>query len=155
NHNQFNSAWPSETPAGFAIPRPDQEQIAKVHLGALAAATLLDRVKYFEVIRNHSRAAAWDPSVTVCVSQFQDPLRPFIQHQRACPKLPDISSAIRGSVAADAVTATRQFFDLVHAFAPIPKIALQLQWTGPGARYLLTVDPSTLPAERYRALSLL
>jgi hypothetical protein len=155
NHNQFNRAWPSETPAGLAIPRPDQEQIAKVHLGALAAARLLERHEYFEVIRDHSRAAAWEPSGTVLVSQFQDPRRTFIQHQQESMGFPEISTPVHGSVAADAVIATRQFFDLVHAFASVPKITLQLKWSAPGARYVLTVDPATLPAERYEALALL
>jgi hypothetical protein len=155
NHNQFNSTWPSETPAGFAMPRPDQELIAKVHLGSLAAATLLQRVEYFEVIHDHSKAAPWEPAGTVFISQFQDPRRTFIQHQQESPSFPEISSPVQGSVAADALNATRQLFDLVNAGAPVPKITLQLEWSGPGARYLLTVDPTTLPAERYQALSLL
>ncbi len=155
NHNQFNSAWPSETPAGLAMPRPDQEQIAKVHLGALAAATLLERGEYFEVVRDHSRAARWEPPGTVCVSQFQDPRRTFIQHQQESTSFPEISSPVQGSVAADLLHVTRQRFDLVNAFAPVPKIALQLKWSGPGARYLLNFDPTTLAAGPYHTLSLL
>src|SRR5262249_51627629 len=43
NHNQFNSIWASETAPGVAMPRASQEEIAKVHLGALAQLVLLDR----------------------------------------------------------------------------------------------------------------
>jgi len=46
NHNQFNSTWPTETPPATTMPRADQEQVAKVALGALAQALLLDRVEY-------------------------------------------------------------------------------------------------------------
>jgi hypothetical protein len=154
NHNQFNSAWPSETPPGFAMSRLDQEQIAKVHLGALAAALLLDRDAYFDVIRDHSAAARWEPPGAGFVSQFQDPRRVFVQHEQESTSFPEISSPVHGSVAADAVNATRLLIDLVHSFAPPPTITLQLQWAGPGARYLLTLAPGTLPAERYRVLSL-
>src|SRR5262249_9614982 len=38
NHNQFNSVWAAESAPGAAMPRPSQERIAKVHLGALAFA---------------------------------------------------------------------------------------------------------------------
>jgi hypothetical protein len=52
NHNQFNSIWASETPPGIAMPRASQEEIAKVHLGALAQAVLLDRAEYLGVLRD-------------------------------------------------------------------------------------------------------
>ncbi|MFI5455204.1 MAG: hypothetical protein ACHRXM_07095 [Isosphaerales bacterium] len=107
------------------------------------------------MIRDHSKAAPWEPPGSVFVSQFQDPRRTFIQHQQESTSFPEVSSPVHGSVASDALNATRQFFDLVHAFAPVPKITLQLEWSSPGARYLLKVDPTTLPAERYHALSLL
>ena len=68
NHNQFNSIWASETPVGVAMPRASQEEIAKVHLGALAQAVLLDRAEYLDVLRDHGAAAAWDPNGTEFVS---------------------------------------------------------------------------------------
>jgi hypothetical protein len=57
----------------------------------------------------------------------------FIQHQQESPSFPEISSPVQGQVFADALNATRQFFDLVNASAPVPKLALQLQWAGLGA----------------------
>ena len=53
NHNQFNSIWASETAPGVAMPRASQEEIAKVHIGALAQAVLLDRAEYLDVLRDH------------------------------------------------------------------------------------------------------
>ena len=58
NHNQFNSIWASETPPGVAMPRATQEEIAKVHLGALAKAVLLDRAEYLDVLLDHGAAVA-------------------------------------------------------------------------------------------------
>ena len=42
----------------------------------------------------------------------------------------------------------------MNAGAPQTTITLRLEWNTLGARYLLNVDPATLPAERYRTLSL-
>ena len=53
NHNQFNSIWLSEA---AAMPRASQEQIAKVHFGALAQAVLLRRPEYFAVLEDHAVA---------------------------------------------------------------------------------------------------
>src|SRR5262249_27744353 len=69
NHNQFTSIGAPEPPPGVAMPRATQEQIARVHLGALAQAVLLDRREYFSVLRDHAVAAAWDPAGTELVSQ--------------------------------------------------------------------------------------
>jgi hypothetical protein len=73
NHNQFNSTWPTETPPATTMPRADQEQVAKVALGALAQALLLDRVEYMDVLRDHATAVAWMPAGATFVSQYQDP----------------------------------------------------------------------------------
>lgn len=61
NHNQFNSVWPSETPPATTMPRADQEQIAMVHLDALAEALLPDRADYLDVLRDHAAAVRWSP----------------------------------------------------------------------------------------------
>src|SRR5579864_450132 len=70
NHNQFNTIWASETAPGFAMPRPSQEQIAKVHFGALTRALLLDQSEYLDVLRDHGVAVAWEPAGTDFVSQY-------------------------------------------------------------------------------------
>ena len=154
NHNQFNSAWPSETPLGFAMPRASQEQIAKVHFGALAQALLLDRHEYLEVLRHHEAATSWVPPGTDFVSQYQDPDRIFVQHNQEGLAAPQISSPVQGTVTADLVVAARQLKDLVNAGAPQTTITLRLEWSKPGSRLLLNIDPSTLPAERYKVLVL-
>ena len=154
NHNQFNSAWPTETPPATTMPRADQEQVAKVHLGALAQAMLLDRAEYLEVLRDHATAVAWVPAGADFVSQYQDPERVFLQHEQESLAAPQVSLPIQGTVAADAVIAARQLKDLVNAGAPQSTITLRLEWSAAGARLLLNVAPATLPAERYKVLAL-
>ena len=153
NHNQFNSVWGSETAPGIAMPRLSQEEIAKVHLGALAQALLLDRVEYLDVMRDHGAATAWVPAGSEFVSQYQDPVRSFVQHYQEGPVAPVISLPCQGTVTLDGVVATRQLTDLVGGF-PTTTLTLRVIWNALGSRLLLLVDPMTLPAERYKALAL-
>jgi hypothetical protein len=154
NHNQFNSAWPSETPPATTMPRADQEQIAKVHLGALAQALLLDRARYLDVLRDHRRAVDWVPPGANFVSQYQDPGRVYLQHEQESVAPPQVSLPVQGTVVADAVIAARQLKDLVNAGAPQTTITLRVEWSASGGRLLLQVAPATLPAERYKVLAL-
>jgi hypothetical protein len=153
NHNQFNSIWASETGPGVAMPRANQEEIAKVHLGALAQAVLLDRAEYLDVLRDHGAAVAWNPAGTDFVSQYQDPDRVFVQHNQEGLGAPIVSLPIQGSVSADGVVASRQLTALVGGFSTTT-ITLRLVWNNLGSRLRLVVDPSTLPAERYKTLAL-
>ena len=153
NHNQFNSIWASETPPGVAMPRASQEEIARVHLGALAQATLLDKAEYMDVLRDHGAAVAWAPAGTEFVSQFQDPARLFIEHNQEGLTTPVVSLPVQGTVATDNVVATRQLTALVGG-ATTTTITLRLVWSALGSRLLLRVDPSTLPVEGYKTLAL-
>ena len=153
NHNQFNSIWASETPPGVAMPRASQEQIAKVHLGALAQAVLLDRTEYMQVLHDHGAGVAWDPPATEFVSQYQDPLRIFVQHNQEAIAPPVVSLPVQGTVAADGVVATRALTALVGGI-PTTTITLRIAWGILGSRLLLRVDPTTVPAERYKTLAL-
>jgi hypothetical protein len=153
NHNQFNSVWPSETPPGVAMPRASQEEIAKVHLGALAQLVLLHRAEFVEVLRDHGAAVAWDPAGIEFVSQYQNPERIFIEHNQESLAFPVVSLPVQGTVAADGVAATRQLTALVGG-PPTTTITLRLVWNAAGSRLLLKIDPSTVPAERYSVLAL-
>src|SRR5262249_37475164 len=51
------------------------------------------------------------------------------------------------------VVSARQLKNLVNGGVP-QTITLRLEWSTLGARLLLRVDPSTLPAERYKTLTL-
>ena len=80
------------------MPRASQEEIAKVHLGALAQAVLLDRAEYLDVLRDHGAAVAWDPAGAEFVSQYQDPERIFVQHNQDGLAAPVVSLPVQGTV---------------------------------------------------------
>lgn len=154
NHNQFNSIWASETPPATTMPRADQEQVARVHFGALAQALLLDRAEYLDVARDHAAAVAWEPAGANFVSQYQDPERVFLAHEQESLGAPQVSLPVQGTVAADSVATARQLKDLVNAGGPQSTITLRLNWVVAGARLSLNVAPATVPMERYRVLAL-
>src|SRR5262249_38349890 len=81
------------------------------------------------------------------------PTRIFVQHNQEGIGAPVVSLPVQGTVAADGVVAARQLTALVGG-APTTTITLRLAWAALGSRLLLRVDPSTLPAERYRTLAL-
>lgn len=153
NHNQFNSVWAPESAPGAAMSRASQEQIAKVHLGALAQFALLDHRRYRAVLEDHGVASAWDPPGTELVSQFMGRDRLYVQHNQEGIAPPVISLPVLGTVARNGVTAQRQLTPLVGG-APTTTITLRLAWNTLGARFLLRVDPATVPAERYPILAL-
>jgi Chlorophyllase enzyme len=154
NHNQFNTVWASETPPATTMRRADQEQVAKVHLGALAQALLLDRSRYLAVLRDHAAAVAWAPVGADFVSQYQDPRRLFVQHNQESLAAPEISAPVQGTVTADSVLTARQLVDLVNAGAPVSTITLRLEWASLGARFTLSLNPTTLPRGRFKTLAL-
>jgi len=154
NHNQFNSIWASETVPGFAMSRASQEQIARVHLGALAQAMLLDRTEYMDIVRDHATAVTFEPAGVDLVSQYQDPDRVFVEHNQESLAAPEISSPVQGSVLLDSVVAARQFKDLVNAGGPQLTVTLRLEWSASGSRVILKFDPATLFAERSKVLAL-
>jgi hypothetical protein len=154
NHNQFNSAWASETPAATTITRAAQEQVARVALGALAQDVLLGRGRYRKVLRDHAVATPWLPVGTDLVSQYQDPSRVFLVHNQEGLGPPQLSAPIQGVEANPGVVPTRNAFNLVNAFAPTPTITLQLVWNALGAALDLDIDPTSLPHRRFAALAL-
>ena len=153
NHNQFNSVWPSETPPATTMPRPDQERVAKIQLGALAQLLLLRRKRYLRVLRDHAVAAPWMPVGTDFVSQYQDPQREFLVHNQEGLGPPQISAPVQGTVTAVQVTADRQQKDLVNAGAPQSTITLRVEWNAPGARLTFGINPASLPVQPFRTLA--
>lgn len=154
NHNYFNSTWAAERPRDPTLTRAEQEQVARVQFGALAAAVLHDRDEYRAVLRDHTAAAAWMPAGTAFVSQYQDPQRVFLLHNQEGIGFPQVSSPSQGSVTAAGVAVERQRFDLAQSGGPQQTVTLRLGWTTAGARLQLEIDPATLPAGGYNVLAL-
>jgi hypothetical protein len=153
NHNHFNSVWTAEGgSAGVSMPRAQQEQIARVQLGALSQAALLGRSEYLAVLKDHRFAGPWFPPGVDLISQYQDPHRFFVQHHQEGALPAQVSLPVQGTAASDAITTVRQFTNLVPGTTTT--VTLRLAWTAPGGRLLLKVDPATVPAENYSVLSL-
>jgi len=153
DHNQFNSVWPPEWSPAPVLPRAEQEKIAKVYIGSLAQAKLLDHDEYEAVLKDHAAAHAWLPPLTLCISQYQDPQRIFVQHEQEGPGFPQISLPVQGVVLADSVAAARGLFDLANTFGPQFTYTLQLNWNAVTAKLLMNIDPTTCAANRYKVLS--
>jgi hypothetical protein len=154
NHNHFNSVWTAEFGPATTLSRTQQEQVAKVHLGALAQVLLLRRRRYLRVLRDHAVAVAWVPAGVDFVSQYQDPRRRFLQHNQEGLAAPEISAPTQGTVTSSGVAAARQLVDLVNAGAPQSTVTLRLEWSSLGGRYTLNLNPATLPARRFATLAL-
>ena len=81
--------------------RADQEQVAKVALGALAQALLLDRAEYLEVLRDHATATTWMPAGAVsCRSTRIRSASSSSTSRKAC-RAAQVSLPVQGTVAAE------------------------------------------------------
>jgi hypothetical protein len=151
NHNYFNSVWEAEREIP-PLTRAQQEQIARVHLGALSQVLLLDQKRFLKVLKDHRRAAAWVPD-TNFVSQYQSPRRLFVMHNQEAVAPPQISAPLQGTVTSTGLEILRDRIDLVQS-GGTETITLYLQWSAPGGRLTLAINPATLPAEKFRVLAL-
>ncbi len=152
NHNHFNSVWGTEgTPT---ITRAEQENAARVYLGAIAQAVLLGRSGYLGLLRDHHLAwdAGWIPNPIGLVSQYQDPRRIFADHyEHGNPATP--SPPVAGSVGATGMSAT---VDDLSGPSPVYQEthAARVVWNAAGGRYLLDLTPSTLATGAHQRLVL-
>ena len=157
NHNQFNSAWPSETPpATHDAPRRPGTGREGRSRHALRRRCCWIASEYLEVLRDHAaRRRRGCPSNVDLVSQYQDPERVFICSTiRKRLAAPQVSLPVQGTVAADAVTAraaegSRQRGRAGHDDHAAPGVE-----RARGAPALASFDPGTVPAERYKTLAL-
>jgi predicted dienelactone hydrolase len=145
NHNFFNSVWAQESTN--TITRPQQEQVAKVQLSALAQATLLNVRAYLDQLRDHSLGATenWLPAGVPVVSQFHDPQRLFLLHFEEPGPGISVSAPASGTVDTSLINATKLNFNLGssgHLFQETH--GLQFVWNSGGRRYRVQFDSATL-----------
>lgn len=110
NHNYFNSVWDQESEN--TLQRPQQEQIAKVYLSALAQVVLQDKPEYMHLLKNHQLGveAGWLPIDVNLVSQYQDPHRQFIQHFEESGSSLVVSAPVMGLINTSSINASKQSF---------------------------------------------
>jgi hypothetical protein len=139
NHNYFNSVWAGE--GSPTITRTEQENVAKVYIGAIAQATLLNRPAYLDMMRNHTEAwgNGWIPSGIELVSQYQDQRRLFIDHyEHAIPAQP--SPPVIGTITAADMTASEMSLNgSAWGDTYQETNGVKLSWTAAGGRYTIQV----------------
>lgn len=144
NHNFFNSVWNSE--GSPTITRAEQENVAKVYLGALAQGLMLGRAEQMSLVKDHRLAhkLGFIPPTISLMSQYQDRRRIFVNHyEQATPQAP--SAPVVGAIAVTGMTVTEQSM-LVGADSPEweQTRAAKMAWSQAGGRYRIQITPGTL-----------
>jgi hypothetical protein len=153
NHNYFNSVWTQESER--TLERHQQEQIAKVYIGALAMVALQDKLEYMELLKNYrfGVAAGWLPADIELVSQYQDPHRRFIQHFEEPGSNLVVSHPVIGTVEPSKINAKKQsFFGAPTQILYQETQGLRLEWSGPNGVYRIKLNPDTLESESFKFL---
>lgn len=152
NHNYFNSVWQQESTN--TIERTQQEQIAKIYIGAIAQAALQDRHEYFNLLKNHvvGVEAGWLPPINF-VSQFQSPDRRFIQHFEEDTLA--VSKPIVGRVDTSKIDAQKLSLNgdspFDHLFQETQ--GLRLAWNSGHRSYRVQLASNTLDVDQFKFLA--
>jgi Chlorophyllase enzyme len=153
NHNFFNSVWQQESQN--TITRQQQEQIAKVYIGAIAQAVLLRKDEYLDLLKDYTVGKEWLPDTVKLVSQYQDKKRLFIQHfEEAGPNIV-VSSPVVGTVDISNIDAQKLSFD---GNDPTQQLfqetqGLRLKWQAAGKHYRVQVDLTNVNIEPFNFLA--
>ncbi len=153
NHNYFNSVWAQESEN--TLQRPQQEQITKVYISAIARVVLQGKLEYMELLRNHQFGidAGWFPADITLVSQYQDPYRLFIQHFEELGNSLVVSSPVSGLVNTSSINANKQsFFGTPTGALHQETQGLRLGWSSSNGAYRVQLQPDTLESESYKFL---
>jgi len=140
NHNYFNSVWSRE--GSPMITRAEQENVARVYLGAIAQALLLDAAVYLKLLRNHSLALmyGWLPGTIKLVSQYQDPCRTFLDHyEQNTPGNPSLP--ITGTIAYAGCTVTEMSLNGSYNGNTYQETrAVKVVWNATGGYYKIEIN---------------
>jgi Chlorophyllase enzyme len=153
NHNFFNSVWQQESQN--TITRQQQEQIAKVYIGAIAQAVLLKKDEYLELLKNYAAGKEWLPNTVKLVSQYQDEKRLFIQHfEEPSPNIV-VSSPVVGTVDISNIDAQKLSFS---GNDPTQQLfqeteGVRLKWQAAGKRYRVQLDLTNINIEAFNLLA--
>jgi dienelactone hydrolase len=156
-HNYFNTEWAQES-AG-SITRGEQERVARVYLGAIARAYLLDQPGYRAFLARPQVAfdRGWLPRRHDLTSQFQPSARIFVQHGEEAGTELRVSAPFEGEVIHEGVAVAK--LRLAREAASGPRsldgtpldrafhlyqdaFGVRIEWTAPGGRYALDLGPS-------------
>ena len=142
NHNYFNTVWlTNDGPA--TITRPQQEQIAKVYIGATAQAQLLNNSRYLDQLKNSLAffGQNWLPNTITLVNQFQDNQRKLFQDFENISNL-RLTLPVTGTVETGNIEALKEYFNLGSLkFLYEATGGLRLRWQHSGENYSITLNP--------------
>jgi hypothetical protein len=144
NHNFFNSVWAGE--GSPTLTRAQQENVAKVYIGAFAQGLLLGRAEQLALIKDHR--LAWSlgfiPATVGLVSQYQDRRRIFVDHyEQATPAAP--SPPVGGAITVTSMTIAEQSLNVGSGSPEWQETrAAKAAWSAVGGRYHFKITAGTL-----------
>ncbi|MBI4785200.1 MAG: hypothetical protein HY785_28425 [Oscillatoriophycideae cyanobacterium NC_groundwater_1537_Pr4_S-0.65um_50_18] len=154
NHNFFNSVWkPDGNPF---LSRPEQENVAKVYLSAIAQGTLLRRSQYLNLLKDYqlSQQKGWIANTIRLVSQYQDQQRLFIAHYEEDNALTTPSPPVAGSVDTSNIAALELSFNQGSSSNLYQQTkGLKVDWDVSGKRYVINLNPGGLPTGKLHLLA--
>lgn len=162
NHNHFNSLWEADDLNTETIEREEQERITKVYVSALAQAMLQNKKDYLQLLQNHQFGIerGWLSRNITYISQYQSPYRLLIQHFEESDCFPHIAAPVEGKVSYQGISIQVQSFFCKNIKEPDRKYhlyqskrGLRIDWTEMGGRYILTLNPTSLNADKFEFLS--
>lgn len=150
NHNYFNSTWNNE--GAPTLNRTEQENVAKVYIGSLAQALLLNLSGYLELIKDHEFGKGWLPSTDSFVSQYQPRERHFINHYEEDFNIATLSPPNLGSNSSSGITLNELFLNSWYIVNE-ETYGVELTWTSSGGYYQTSLS-SGLDATDFEFLAL-
>ncbi|WP_133247591.1 S9 family peptidase [Pseudomonas sp. SDI] len=150
--------WAAETREALLTPE-EQQETAKVLVGAMAQYFLLDKQEYKAFLQDHrlglNAENRWFPAKVQLTSQYQDAERMYIQHNQEYSDHLTISAPLTGQVVvSEGVEAQRHPVDF-YVDSPFNRfLVMRISWQGPDPRYTLAIDPIPWPQTPFTHLAL-
>lgn len=161
NHNFFNSIWQQES--RDTLTRQEQEEIAKVYIGAMAQVVLLGKTEYLELFKNYKLAieSNWLPESIELVSQFQSPERLFIQHFEEIGTDIVVSQPLQGNIESSQTILEKLSLERIDevqlngqtTFLGQETQGLKIEWDEDNSFYAVNIDSSIVDMTRFDFLS--
>jgi dienelactone hydrolase len=152
NHNFFNTTWDADFgDPGQVMPRADQEQLARVYVGALAQSQLFGRSGFMDLLREPTGFSnVYRPFSSTYVTAYQDRQRTFFNHYEEDANPSTLSAPFTGANYWFGQSFVEE--DLSLAANPWHRTkGLRLDWSSGSGLYAISMNS---PAPSYPFLAL-
>lgn len=151
NHNYFNSSWQQESNIE-TLTRDEQEEVAKVYIGAIIKSFFMDQDEYMQVFKGFeiSKKFNWLPESLQLVSQFHSKNRISFQHFEEGSDNIILSEPFKGSVEVENIQTQKLHFNLgfnKHLYQETNGI--RLSWIKPQNEYSILINKMPIPVNDY------